>query len=129
MIDSLLNRKDILGLIKQDGQYQSLVGSLAKYEYLSTLSEDSLYTYFRTALQMSPCQPFSQFTTEHKDAFVRLKFKSIDLSKEDPMNNLHLNNTSVPESTLLEHIVKLKHEMMGLEQRFELFSFKSPEIN
>ena len=51
---------------------------LKGYEYLATLSEADLLENYYPAIVSDNSSPFSNFTQNHRDAYIRLKFRAVN---------------------------------------------------
>ena len=57
------------------GKFTSQLNSL---EYLATLSEGDVYEKYYPAILSDNTSPFSNFTQDDRDTYIRLKFRAIN---------------------------------------------------
>jgi Fe-S cluster biosynthesis and repair protein YggX len=82
----LAKKEDILqqGLIKEilkaDSFYDHHSTLLSDCQYLSRLTDDILFDTYHEVINLPHSSPFTDFTQEHRDTYLRLKFRSLHSS-------------------------------------------------
>ena len=93
----MMNTRDLLKLLSMKDQLDSFSSSLHDLEYLRKLScDDLLHNYF-PALINDNTTSFSNFTQEHRDSYIRLKFRAINKQKKSQEPKLYQPNLMQPQ--------------------------------
>ena len=88
----LAKQQDILeeGLIKEmlkaDSFYDHHTTLLSACHYLSDLTDDILFDIYHEVINLPHSMPFSDFTQEHRDTYLRLKFRCLHSSSAEIPN-------------------------------------------
>jgi hypothetical protein len=92
VIAFLAKKEDIIenGLIKEmlkaDSFYDHHTTLLSDCQYLSALTDDSLFNIYQEAINLPHTSPFTDFTQEHRDIYLRLKFRSLHSTSAENSN-------------------------------------------
>jgi hypothetical protein len=68
---------DVLKLIDMDSEFGTLKYSLSPFEYMLSLSEDSLFEKYLPVLKLPQKGTFPSLSEPLKDMFYRLKFRAL----------------------------------------------------
>ena len=72
---------------------------------MEDLTEDKIFTMYRRALEADHSFPFTDFTQDHRDSYIRLKFRAAKGAKSqiDPANAMTASLESIlPDQTKLD---------------------------
>ena len=83
-----------------------------------TLNEGTLYDTYRAALEQDNEEPFTDFTQNDRDAYMRLKFKALRGIKEEI--------TFQPDGTPIE---EMKLQMQELKSNLSKVEIKAARID
>lgn len=76
-MEALFNaQSDIIKIMENDQVYHRVVKATDDYSMLKTINENVLLDAYFPAIINDNVSPFTNFTTEHRDAYVRLRFRA-----------------------------------------------------
>lgn len=64
-------------ILPLNATYSEFKANLEALIYLETLDEAAIYSCYEEAIKKDHQRPFDGFTQEHRDAYLRLKFKAL----------------------------------------------------
>ena len=76
--ESLVVQRDLIKLIAMVENLSYFTAQLKSLEYLGTLTEADIFEKYYPAIISDNSSPFSNFTQNDRDTYIRLKFKAIN---------------------------------------------------
>lgn len=76
----------MLAVMEKEQLLSGFSGNLDQYKYLANLSEDVIYQIYEPIITKDHTKPFTEFTQDHRDAYLRLKLRSVKCKGEHQIN-------------------------------------------
>ena len=62
-------------LLEKEEKYRQYLSKLEEYEYITKYNEEDLFKFYLPAFQKENIAPFYNFNQNHRDIYMRLKFR------------------------------------------------------
>ena len=76
--ENIVRAGDLFKLFSKKDELDNFKGILSDLQYLSQLSTDDLLDNYYPAILNDNVSPFTNFTQDHRDTYMRLKFRAIN---------------------------------------------------
>jgi len=96
----LLEGTDLAKILAKEAHHARLVSCLDEYQCLATLDESTLLDHYYPAVINDNVSPFKGFTQDHRDAYLRIRFRAENRRNSQGSGESTVASVAVPEDVV-----------------------------